>query len=404
MSHTERRILVVTCFGHYMAHFNMLVFPSIVLPLSVRLGLDLATVLKLSFWQYLLFGVTALPWGLAADRWGAKPLLIIFFLGAGLSGLAAALYMDSPFKLTLALAGLGCFSGIYHPAGLGLISKNVTRLSMGMAYNGMFGNLGLASAPLMAGVVNWSLGSPATYIFLAGLNLVGFLLMFFLPIEEARVEAVAAPASNPGHASISPFLILLIAMMLAGITYRGATVILPTYFEVNCRGLYDLLAAALPMGISANLMATALASIIYLIGVLGQYSGGWVGEHREVRRSYLVYHALTLPPVFLMAYTQNLLLVGLAVVYFFFLLGMQPLENTLVARLSPERFRHSAYGAKFILTFGVGALSVQMVGLIEGAWGITAVFPSLGLVTIAIVGSVLVLMALTAPIKVQPGK
>lgn len=402
MNHSERRILVVTCFGHYMSHFNMLVFPSIVLPLSVRLGLDLATVLKISFLQYLLFGITALPWGLAADRWGAKPLMLVYFLGAGLSGLAAALYIDSPAKLTLALAGLGFFSGVYHPAGLGLISKSVSRMSMGLAYNGMFGNLGLASAPLMAGVVNWLLGPPEAYVFLAGLNLIGFLLMILLPIEETGAAA-AAPSSNPGQASVKPFLILMVAMMLGGLAYRGATVILPTYFEMNCQALYSLLAALLPMGISENLMATALASIIYLIGVFGQYSGGWIGERYEVRRSYLAFHALTLPPVFLMAFAQDLPLVGLAVAYFFFLLGMQPLENTLVARLSPEKFRHSAYGAKFILTFGVGALSVQIVGLIEGAWGIQAVFPSLGLFSVALVASILTLIAITSPIRVRPG-
>ena len=47
--------------------------------------------------------------------------------------------------------------------------------------------------------------------------------------------------------------------------------------------------------------------------------------------------------------------VGMA--YTFFALGMQPIENSLVAHLTPSRLRSFAYSLKFILVFGVGALS-----------------------------------------------
>jgi hypothetical protein len=37
-------------------------------------------------------------------------------------------------------------------------------------------------------------------------------------------------------------------------------------------------------------------------------------------------------------------------------------ENSLVARYIPARFRGIGYGVKFILTYGVGALAVPIVG------------------------------------------
>ena len=80
MTVRERAILIVSCYGHMMSHFNMLIFPAILLPLTGRLGLAMPEVLALSFWMYLLFGVTALPWGLLADRFGARPLLVLFHL------------------------------------------------------------------------------------------------------------------------------------------------------------------------------------------------------------------------------------------------------------------------------------------------------------------------------------
>jgi MFS family permease len=58
---------------------------------------------------------------------------------------------------------IGFFSGIYHPAWLGLISKEMQRVSVGMGFNGMFGNLGLATAPLLTGFVNWLWGPQAAF-------------------------------------------------------------------------------------------------------------------------------------------------------------------------------------------------------------------------------------------------
>ena len=99
-----------------------------------------------------------------------------------------------------------------------------------------------------------------------------------------------------------------------------------------------------------------------------------------------------------MARAVDLPLVALALVYFFFLLGMQPIENTLVSRLTPPRWRHSAFGMKFILTFGVGALAVKGVQAIESSLGLTWVFPALGCVSIVLVMTIGVLILRLRPV------
>lgn len=323
-----------------MSHFNMLVFPAVVIPLTARMNLTMAEVLGISFWMYLLFGLTALPWGLAADRFGAKPLLLLFYLGAGLSGLGAALQIDSPAGLGIALAALGFFSGIYHPAGLGLISKEMKRVSVAMGYNGVFGNLGLAAAPLLTGLVNWLWGPRASYLVLGLLNILGLLLLLYLPISRSDQTNAVVPKGENGL--LGAFIILLVAMMLGGIVYRGATVILPAYFELKNQEIFHWLSSITGGRLSKNLVATSLTSFIYLVGMIGQYAGGRIGERYAPRMGYLIFHAVTVPVAFLMAVAGNISLIGLAVFYFFFLLGMQPIENTLVANFTPQRFRHSA--------------------------------------------------------------
>jgi MFS family permease len=188
-----------------------------------------------------------------------------------------------------------------------------------------------------------------------------------------------------------PFLVLLVAMMLGGVVYRATTVTLPAYFEMQNQDLYLNFMAIVGQGGSANVFATLITSFIYLVGMAGQYYGGRVGQSVDLGKGYLIFHLITIPAVLVMAVTSNMPLVIFAMIHSFFLLGMQPLENTLVARLSPPELHSSAYGLKFILTFGVGALSVNMVTSIKASYGFSGVYVGLAFVSTTLVGVILLL-------------
>ncbi len=394
MNSRERSILGVTCFGHFMSHFNMLVFPAVLLPLAGSLQFSMTETLALSFWMYLLFGLTALPWGLAADRFGPRRLLGIFHLGAGLCGFWAAFNVDNPDMLWIALAGIGLFSGIYHPAGLGWIAKGVKNTSRGMAYNGMFGNLGLAMAPLLAGSVNYFWGTQTVYLLLGVMNLAGLVVLAMSSAESS--VPVETKKRHQGN-SLAVFLVLLVAMTLGGVVYRGTSITLPAYFELQNGELYHYL-TSLSGGLgSANVVATILTSGIFFVGMAGQYVGGVVGERFRLTSGYLLFHLITIPMALAMAASSNGMLVFFAMVHGFFLLGMQPLENTLVARLTPANFLSSAFGLKFILTFGVGALSVKMVGLVKTTWGFPAVYQTLAGFSTLLVLAIIILIKTLGP-------
>jgi len=387
----ERRVLAVSSFGHLVSHYNMVAFPAVVLPVAAMLNMEMAAVVGLSFWMYFLFGATALPWGILGDRWGGKPLLLLQFAGTGLCGFAAAYYMDNPSAFAAALAGIGIFSGIYHPIGVGLVSKHIERISVAMGYNAVFGGLGLVLGPLGTGIVNWISGPQAAYVFLALFNFAGLLLMAVLPLPAPPVREKRAAASG-GAGALTAFIVLISANMLAGIAYSGATVILTPYLELRSGGIFQALSSALGVHISGNLLAAVLSSAVYILGMAGQYIGGFVGERHDTRYTYLAFHLACIPAAFLMGIASNQPLVGLAMFYMFFMLGMQPAENTLVAQLSPPGLHHSAFGLKFIATFGMGSLGVKLVQWVESSWGVGAVLPVLGAVSVILVLSILVLI------------
>jgi len=286
---------------------------------------------------------------------------------------------------------VGLFSGIYHPAGLGLISKGIERMSMALGYNGMAGNAGLAAAPILAGLINHYYGLETAFYFLGGCNLCGALLMLTLSIKEPEKKKKTT-GDTPGGL-ITAFAILCVAMMLGGVAYRCATVVLPSYFELRNPALIDYLGNLDWFPTSRNVAATALSSLVFSIGMLGQYMGGWAAERFEPRRGYLVFHLAALPLALLMAYATDVPLLLVTICYMFFLLGAQPIENTLVAHLTPDRLRHSAYGSKFVLTFGMGAVAVYVVGWIKNQWSLSAVFVAMAVVSLVIVLDILFLIS-----------
>ena len=301
--------------------------------------------------------------------------------------------------IALCLAGVGIFSGIYHPAGLGLISRGISKMSMALGYNGMAGNAGLAAAPILAGVLNHLYGIRTAFIFLGCLNLAGTLIMLCLPVVEP--EGTKKAGTSGEGSLILGFAVLCVCMMLGGIAYRAITVILPAYLELHNPVLLDWIGRVNWMPASRNVVASALSSAVFVVGMFGQFLGGFAAQRFEPRRAYLIFHLTAMPLVLAMAFTTDLSLLIAAMGYVLFLLGMQPIENTLVARFTPDRLRHSAYGTKFILTFGVGSVAVHLVGWIKGMWSLSAVFVAMTAVSLAIVISILVLIRTTRNIVVE---
>ena len=375
----ERKIILFTCIAHFFTHFYEMIFPALAIPLMLSLEMDLADVLKLSFLMYLLYGLTALPWGMVADRFNNRSALIIFFGGTSFGAVLTA-FSHTSTSMMLSLAVIGFFASIYHPAGMGLISIGVRNRGMALGINGVAGNLGLISAPFAAGLLNWLVGWEITYLIIGALGVVSGIALFMVNIDETPVHAdldddTSAPR-NGGNNHLKYFLILCVAMTLSGLVYRGNSIVLPAYLEFKASFLWDLLRGIdLPNLTGAKTVAaTLLTSLIYLIGILGQILGGKVADRYDLRWMYLTFHAFSLPFVILMGLISQELLVISAGIYIFFALGMQPIENSLVAKYTPSRWRSTGYGIKFILVFGIGSLAVYLVGWIKEAWDLGMVY------------------------------
>lgn len=379
----ERQILLFTGVAHALTHYAELSYPALAVVIAADSGIPAAEVLSWSLAGYALFGFAAIPVGLIADRFGARRVITGGLLLAGASSLLAA-FSSLGFGLALCLAGVGLGASAYHPAGMGLLSKAVRARGNALGINGIYGNAGIALAPLLTASLGVAVGWRVTFgltglLLLAG-GLLGLILRFEEPPPVPRVSGPApdaAPATAPGNPSgisrvqLLAFLALCAAAMLGGFSYRANTVAQPVFFEQHI-----------------HFASYGVAVFIAMVaGIGGQYLGGRIADRFPLGWSYFAFHLLSLPMLVLVAASTEGTLLLVASAYVFFALGMQPIENSLYAALTPERWRSTAYGLKFTLTFGIGASAVWLVRGVGETEGFGAVYRVLAVVVAVLVAS-----------------
>lgn len=394
----EKRILLLTCPCHFLTHLFILVFPAVTMPIVGALGMPLENVVRLSFLMYLTYGVFALPAGYIADRWQARKLLItgVYAMGAGLA-LAGLFPSPTTMPFYLMLVGLG--ASVYHPAGLALISHTVEKRGYALGVNGVYGNLGIASAPFVTGILTWLLGWQNALVVIGLVGIAIAFLLGFVRVDESPHPVHREKKTQGGY--VGYFLILCVALTAGGLIYRGNMVLLPAYLELNTTFFAHFIGAMtfLKTHGTATLAATTLTSIVLIFGIFGQLLGGKLADRYDLRYAYLWIQAAGVPFLFAMAFTSDYLLALCAGAYVVFALGMQPVENSLIAALTPARWRSMGYAIKFVLVFGVGSVAVYLVGAVKAAYSLRAVYVVFGVVAIILVSSIIGLIVASRHVR-----
>lgn len=385
MSPPERKILLFASGAHFFTHFYMLVFPALVMPVSRDLGLPLAAALNLSFWMYLLYGVMAAPWGWVSDHWGHRWAMVAGTALAGLGFVAAGLARGMvTLSLSLAFVGIGCSA--YHPSGTALVSQGIRARGRALGINGVWGNVGIAIAPFVVGMLNYTVGWRHGLMILGALGVALGAAALATPFSVERgSDAITVPKVAAG-VTWRLIAVAMFALVFSGLMYRSFTVILPAFLELRLGNVarafrsFVLQRASSLRDVPAfdTLVANLIATGVYLLGIVGQWAGGRVADRTSLKWAYFLAFACGLPFVVAMMFLGNALLIPAAGFFVLFTMGLQPVENSLIAYLTPPRWRSLSYGVKFTLTFGVGAFAVKLAGLVESAYGIGAVIWMIG--------------------------
>ena len=374
--------------GHALSHLFMMIYPTVVLALEVEFSQPYHVLISLMLAGNILFGAAALPAGYLGDKWGAINMMVVFFLGTGLSAILVG-FANNEIQIVLSFALVGFFGSIYHPVGIAWIARTINNRGKALGINGVFGSAGMGIAPIMAGILtdffSWRAAFIIPGIFCVAIGVILLVFSFKGLIQEYEPEVERDIPESPEGDMKKGILLLLFTVACTGLIYQATSFMLPKLIEMR---LSDFLGDGL-IGVGA------MVSIIYFVSGGMQLLGGWMADRFQLKRVYLICWVLQVPLLIIAGFLNTALIFPvLAMMVVANTIG-SPAENSLFARYSPPQWRSTAFGVKFVLALGVAALAVPLV---SWAHKLVGEFTWL-LVALAIIAVVAAIVTLMLPEK-----
>ncbi|WNJ98734.1 MFS transporter [Thalassospiraceae bacterium LMO-JJ14] len=353
---SARLSLIFSSIGHTYSHLFQPLYYVAVLTLEDELGLSHGEAIQLAVMGGMLFGFGAPAAGWLGDRFGAVPMMSLFYIGTGVSMILTG-FAVAPWQIMAALALTGLCASIYHPVGIAWLIRNAKNRGTALGINGIFGALGPTIAALTAGTIITLMGWRAVFIIPGVLILLTGLYFIFLVargvIVESKGDRTPTPPAEKSDA-LRVFAVLAVSMLCTGVIYQATQAGLPKTFQMR---LEDLFSSGV-FGIS-----TLVAGVFFIAGLM-QFAGGWLADRTSPKLVYIGAFAVQIPLLILLADAAGPLVILIAVMTISSNNGALPAENVILARYIPPHRRALAFGCKFIVAIGFSALGVQLEAML----------------------------------------
>ena len=373
--------------GHFLDHLFMLIFASVAaMTLAREWGLSYAELIPYATPGFVAFGVCALFAGWFADKWSREGMMVVFFVGIGLSAVLTSLASE-PLQIALGLLFVGIFAAIYHPVGLAMVVHGRKKTGVPLAINGIFGNMGVACAALFTGVLVDIWGWRSAFV-VPGMISIAVGVAFILFLRDGKSgdhESVKADFSGnksevravPKNVLLLIFSIVIFTTAIGGLIFQSTTFSLPKVFEEEISGSETLLGW--------------YSFMVFSIAALAQLAVGYLVDHYSVRLVFAVVAFLQALLFLVMTQINGGLTVVVAILFMLAVFGQIPINDVLVGRVTHSEWRSRAYAIRYVVTFTVMASTVPLIAWIHGTWGFDRLFSVLAIAATTILVAVMFL-------------
>jgi MFS family permease len=358
----RRRSIGFLNWGHFLDHYVILIFPTVVIGLEAVYGRSYGDLLTLSTAAFTAFGLFALPFGWLADHWSRRNLIAIYFIGTGVS--TAAVGAAANFQmLAAALFAVGVFAAIYHPVGMPMVIDQAVNRGRTMSLNGVFGNVGVSIAAGITAAITevldwrWAFFIPATVFVVTG-------IVYLMTVPDDGPRRNAKPTSQDVVLD-RRLVIVIVGLFLclslsAGLVFNALTITLPKIVDAR-------LGRELPLAIVGS-----LATAVFLCGAVAQLSIGRLVERIAPHHLVAVVALVQFTGVFWVNYAsgwQLLVALALSVIGIY---GQVTVNDIVLARYTPPAWRGRIYAFRFFLIFTSAGPAVWGIGKLydQGGFGL----------------------------------
>lgn len=385
--------------GHFYTHLFMLIFATVAaLALTRELGLTYAQLIPYTVPGFVAFGAGAIPAGWLADRWSRPGMMMVFFIGIGASSILTG-FASTPLQIGAGIFLIGVFASIYHPVGIAMVVEGRSKTGMPLAVNGVFGNMGVASAALIAGILIDLSGWRSAFL-LPGMVAVATGAGYALFRKSGHEAEQAAGAGQAARGGDAPSLVLDRRMLLGVIAiiffsttcgsliFQATTFSLPKVFDER---LPELASSATEVG--------SWAFVVFTLAAFAQLPVGYLIDRYSIRIVFSVVAGLQIPLFLLIINLTGAPALVVSVGFMLLVFGQIPINDALLARIIKSEWRSRVYGLKYILSFTISAITLSMIALLHTTGGFAVIFSvAAGVAAVMFVSVAMLPRTATAPI------
>lgn len=374
--------------GHFLDHLFMLIFATAAaLALAREWNLSYGELLGYATPGFFAFGLCSYPAGWLADKWSRSGMMCVFFIGIGLASIATA-FARTPLEAGVGLFFIGVLAAIYHPVGLAMVTQRWKNTGMRLAVNGVWGNLGVASAALLTGYLIDNSGWRAAFVAPGIASVVVGLAYALVCYSDAAAETPrSTAASNSGAAQAPDYKALMIRVSaivflttaVSSVIFQATTFALPKIFDERLQGTAIKAASLLeslgmPGRIELASIIGALAFIVFVIASFAQLIVGSLLDRIGPRRVFMGAAAVQVVFFGLMAGLQEGWAFVVALGFMLGAFGQIPITDYMIGKIASGPARARVYGVRYVVGFSALAAALPLIALVYENWGFDTLF------------------------------
>jgi MFS family permease len=345
--------------GHLLDHLAMLVFPTAVVAIAREWNRPYAEMLPLALGSFIAFGVFAIPAGWLADHWSRYKVMALFYIGIGVS-LFVTGFAQSAWQVAAGLTVVGAFAAIYHPVGIAMLVAVPAKMGRALGWNGLWGNLGLATAALLTGALVDTYGWRAAFYVPGIVCVAAGILYLFLVQDPGKVKKTAKSLGLHVDARMMTriFTIMLIATACGGVIFNSTTISMPKVFDERLSALTQT-----SFGIGL------LVAVVYTMAAFAQVVMGALIDRMELRRLMIGVGLVQIPMLWLAANLEGWAMLGVALLMMLAVFGQIPLNDAIVGKYVADEFRARVLAVRYVVSLCVAAVAVPMIAALHKTEG-----------------------------------